>query len=149
MSLRFRNVDAEPTDPVESWPYEALVTAIERGGVGDWARIDAAIAREPWGDVARQVEECLTYARPSGAGPLLSRSLERARRAAQEQERATVASEVTGLIAASGLPRTEFARRIGTSRSRLSTYAAGSVTPSAALMVRMRRLVERLGTDAG
>ena len=30
-ALRFRNVDADPADDVETWPYEALVTAIDRG----------------------------------------------------------------------------------------------------------------------
>ena len=50
-----------------------------------------------------------------------------------------MASEVRRLIAASSLSRREFAARIGTSASRLSTYANGKVTPSAALMVRMRR----------
>lgn len=35
MALSFRNVDADPSDPVESWPYEGLVTAVERGGLAD------------------------------------------------------------------------------------------------------------------
>jgi transcriptional regulator with XRE-family HTH domain len=39
----------------------------------------------------------------------------------------------------SRLSRAEFASRIGTSPSRLSTYVTGKVTPSAALLVRMRR----------
>ena len=34
--LRFRNVDADPADDVGTWPYEALVTAIDRGLVPDW-----------------------------------------------------------------------------------------------------------------
>jgi transcriptional regulator with XRE-family HTH domain len=42
-------------------------------------------------------------------------------------------------MAASGLSRAEFAARIGTSPSRLSTYATGKVVPSAAMLVRMRR----------
>ncbi|MGF1647054.1 MAG: helix-turn-helix domain-containing protein [Kineosporiaceae bacterium] len=47
----------------------------------------------------------------------------------------------------SGLTSTEFASRIGTSRSRLSTYASGRVVPSAALMVRIRRTRRaRVGT---
>jgi len=36
MALNFRNVNASPSDPVASWPYEALVTAIEQGLVPDW-----------------------------------------------------------------------------------------------------------------
>jgi hypothetical protein len=37
------------------------------------------------------------------------------------------------------------ASRIGTSPSRLSTYVTGKVTPSAALLVRMRRAIDREG----
>jgi transcriptional regulator with XRE-family HTH domain len=50
-----------------------------------------------------------------------------------------VTSEVRDLVASSGLSKQDFAGRIGTSRSRLSTYLSGRVVPSATLMVRMRR----------
>jgi len=43
----------------------------------------------------------------------------------------------------SALSRAEFASRIGTSTSRLSTYATGKVIPSAALLVRMRSVAGR------
>lgn len=42
----------------------------------------------------------------------------------------------------SGLSRAEFASRVGTSASRLSTYVSGRVTPSAALLLRMRRVAD-------
>lgn len=32
MALRFRNIDADPDDPVETWPLKGIVTALERGG---------------------------------------------------------------------------------------------------------------------
>lgn len=38
----------------------------------------------------------------------------------------------------------QFARRIGTSRPRPSTYLSGTVTPSAALLARMHNLVGRI-----
>jgi transcriptional regulator with XRE-family HTH domain len=38
------------------------------------------------------------------------------------------------------MSKQDFAERIGTSRSRLSTYTSGKVVPSATLMVRMRRV---------
>ena len=44
-SLRFRNVDASPSDDVTTWPYEAIVTAIERGLVPDWQPLFAEIRR--------------------------------------------------------------------------------------------------------
>ena len=140
MTTAFRHVDVDPASPVGSWPYEALVTVIERGSIGDWARLTREIRRDPWGPVARQVELYLTYAQPWGVGPLLQRAVASARAAAEADERAAVAREVRGLIDASGLTAAGFASRIGTSRSRLSTYCTGRVTPSAALLVRMRRV---------
>ena len=73
-----------------------------------------------------------------GVAPAMERVIERARKAAEMTEREAVAEEVRGLIRDSKLSRTEFASLIGTSPSRLSTYASGKVTPSAALLVRMR-----------
>ena len=64
----------------------------------------------------------------------------RARELAVDSEQADVASEVRDLVGRSGLSKQDFAERIGTSRSRLSTYMSGKVVPSAALMVRMRRV---------
>lgn len=147
--VTFRNVDADPSDPVETWPYEALVTAIERGGISDWVRITSAVDADPWGEVARQVEEYLSYARPYGVAPLLERAVARARVQAERRERAEVAAEVARLTDASGLPLAQIARMIGTSRPRLSTYRSGAVTPSAAMLVRLREMVARRHADTG
>jgi predicted transcriptional regulator len=65
-------------------------------------------------------------------------------RDAEQRGRAAVAEQVRALVARSGVSRAEFASRIGTSRPRLSTYCTGSVTPSDALVERMRALVERM-----
>lgn len=143
--LHFRNVDADPADPVDTWPFEALVTAIERGGIADWVRITRAIDLDPWGEVARAVEDYLSYARPYGVGPLLGRAVARARTRAEQRERAAVAAEVADLVKASGLTMADLARRLGTSRTRLSTYRSGRVVPSATFLVRLRSLVLALG----
>lgn len=146
-TLAFRNVEVSPRDPVASWPQEAIQTALERGGLGDWRRLASEIQTEPWGPVARRVEEVLAYSRPYGVAAAMERSIALAREAAEAAERAAVAAEVDRLVRDSGLSRAEFASRIGTSASRLSTYATGKVTPSAALLVRMRRclVAERRG----
>jgi DNA-binding transcriptional regulator YiaG len=57
-----------------------------------------------------------------------------------DSERDEVAAEIRGLVRISGLSKQDFAQRTGTSRTRLSTYMSGKVTPSAALVVRMRRV---------
>ncbi len=138
--LVFRNVDASPDDPVTEWPLEAIQTALERGGLSHWRRLAAAVRAQPWGPVARQIEEVLTYSRPYGVAKLMERIISNARQEVAAAERAAVAAEVAELVASSGLTRAEFATRVGTSTSRLSTYITGKVTPSAALMLRMSRI---------
>lgn len=75
-----------------------------------------------------------------GVAGLMERGLARARAAAERAERDEVATRVRRAIARSGLDRTRFAEAIGTSVSRLSTYATGSVCPSAAMLVRIERV---------
>ena len=110
MTVSFRNVEADPSDPVESWPYEALVTAIERGSVSEWVRIARAVEQQPWGGVARNVETFLGYERPYGVAPLLERVIDQARARAEESERAAVAAEVRELQERSGMSAEAFAR---------------------------------------
>jgi DNA-binding transcriptional regulator YiaG len=75
-----------------------------------------------------------------GSPELLEGVVSRARKLAADSEREDVASEVRELGGRSGLSKQDFAERISTSRTRLSTYMSGKVVPSAALMVRMRRV---------
>ncbi len=139
MALTFRNVTASPDDPVASWPTEAVLTTLERGDLGGLRRIRNAINVDPWGRTARQVEEVLGHTRPYGVAELMEAAIAAARAEADAAERAAVASELRSLVAESGLSRADFARRLGTSRSRLSTYLSGTVVPAATLMVRARR----------
>lgn len=143
MALAFRNLRTTPDAPVSSWPTEAVQTALERGDLDDWRRMVAEIRRDPWGRTARQIEEVLSHTRPYGIADVVEVVLARARERAEAREREQVAGEVRATIARSGLSRSAFASRIGTSTSRLSTYATGTVIPSAALMVRMRRVAEQ------
>jgi hypothetical protein len=70
--LTFRNIDAAPTDRVETWPYEGLVAAIERGSLSDWRRIIAAVRRAPWGPAARRIEKYATYGEEKPSSPCCS-----------------------------------------------------------------------------
>lgn len=139
MTVAFRNVEASPSDPVATWPYEGLVICIERGLVADWRPVIEELRRSPWGRTARRVEAYLGYAEPSATTRLFALILERARADAEADERAEVAARVRSAIDASGLTAAAFADAIGTSPSRLSTYASGRVVPSAALLLRMER----------
>lgn len=142
-SLKFRNITASPDDPVDTWPFEGILAAVERGALPDWRRLAAVIRADPWGLVAQQVLEAIRLSRPYGTAELLAGVVDRARKLAADSEREDVAAEVRNLVARSGLSKKDFAERIGTSRSRLSTYMSGKVVPSAALMVRMRRVARQ------
>ncbi len=142
-ALRFRNIDADPADPVSTWPTEGFITALERGGFDEWSRIVAAIKPDPWGPAARRLEDALKVAYPYGVGALMERELALARREAEDAERKVVARRVGEWLQRTGMSRAEFAEAIGTSTSRLSTYLTGRVAPSSTLMIRMENLASR------
>jgi DNA-binding transcriptional regulator YiaG len=139
-ALKFRNITASVDDPVETWPFEGILAAVERGTLPDWRRLATVIRADPWGPVAQQVLEAVELSRPYGASQLLTSVIDSARQEAADAEREQVAGEIRDLVARSGLSRQDFALRLGTSRPRLSTYMSGKVTPSAALMLRIRRI---------
>lgn len=149
MVLAFRNLTVTPQAPVSQWPTEAVQTALERGDLTDWHRIVAEIRADPWGKTARQMEEVLSYCRPYGIAEAMQTVLSRAREQAEARERASVAAEIRAAVVRSGLSRAEFASRIGTSASRLSTYISGKVTPAATLMLRVRRVADRESAMSG
>ncbi len=136
--LAFRNVDASPSDPVATWPYEAIVTCIERGLVADWQPLIVEIRARPWADVTRLVQAYVECAPDDhAAATFFSLVIERARSDAEAREREEVAARVRQAVVRSGLSQSAFARAVGTSASRLSTYAAARVVPSAAMLVRI------------
>jgi len=129
--------------PVEFWPTAAVSSALQGGDIATWKRIAAALKRDPYGRTARQVEEVLAGTRPYGISKALWEVLERARIHLEGNERAEVARHVRLLIDRSGLGPQEFASRIGAAPEDLATYLDGSASPSASLMIRMRRLSDR------
>lgn len=137
--LKFRNLDVTPDDPVDDWGVEGILTAIERGGLVHIRRIAHAIQQDPYGPVARDLAEAITLTDSPIAerlGVLLGE--------AQGGEPAVVARRIRDAIAVSGLSLRQFAAAIGTSPSRLSTYATGKVQPSAALFLRIIDTPKRL-----
>ena len=138
-SVAFRNVVATPSDPVDTWPFEALVETLERGLVPDWQPVLADIRRHPWGRVARRVGRWAAMLEGDPAARLFTLAIERARPRRETDERDEVAHEIRDAIAGSGMTAAEFAASVGTSASRLSTYATGRVVPSATMLVRIRR----------
>jgi len=133
----------DPEQPVEFWSTSAIRSALQAGDIDTWKRIAAALKRDPYGRTARQVEEVLEGTRPYGISKALWEVLERARAHLEADERAEVARHVRLLIDRSGLGEQEFASRIGVAPEDLAAYLDGSLSPSAALMIRIRRLSDR------
>ncbi len=138
-----RGREADPSQPVEFWPTAAIRSALQGGDIATWKRIAAALKRDPYGRTARQVEEILEGTRPYGISKALWEVLERARAYLEANERAEVARHVGLLIERSGLAQHEFASRVGATPEELAAYLDGSTSPTAALMIRMRRLSDR------
>ncbi|MCL6122817.1 hypothetical protein M5Z15_11245, partial [Neisseria meningitidis] len=98
---------------------------------------------DPYGRTARQVEEVLEGIPATGIANAFWEVLDRARTHLDANERAEVARQVGLLLDRSGLQRQEFASRIGVTAQDLTAYLDGIVSPSASLMIRMRRLSDR------
>jgi hypothetical protein len=129
--------------PVEFWPTAAIRAALETDDLTVWQRIVVAIKRDPYGRTARQVEEVLETARPYGVSKALSEVLTRTREHLEANERAEVARHIQALMERSGLGPAEFASRIGVPTEEFGKYLSGAISPSASLMIRMRRLSDR------
>ena len=138
MTLQFRNLTVTPDDPVEEWGFEGLLAAVDRGDIADWRKIVAAVHRDPWGEVTQTLEQALASAEDLGAAEAVRAAVALARERAETAERSEVAETLRSYVARSGMNQQQFARHIGTSASRLSTYLSGKVAPSAALLVRAR-----------
>jgi hypothetical protein len=138
-----RRPEGDHDQPVEFWPTAAIRSALQSGDIDTWKRIAAALKRDPYGRTARQVEEILEGTRPYGISKALWEVLERARTHLEANERAEVARHVRLLIDRSGLNEQEFASRVGVAPDDLAAYLDGSTSPSASLMIRIRRLSDR------
>ena len=138
-----RRPEGDHDQPVEFWPTAAIRSALQSGDIDIWKRIAAALKRDPYGRTARQVEEILEGARPFGISKALWEVLERARTHLEANERAEVARHVRLLIDRSGLNQDEFASRVGVAPEDLAAYLDGTTSPSASLMIRIRRLSDR------
>ena len=137
---------AHPRDgdrPVEFWPTSAIRQALEGGDIATWKQIAVAIKRDPYGRTARQVEEVLESSHPYGISKALAEVLDRARDHLAANERNEVSRHVRVLIERSGLKLPEFASRIGVPADELRSYLDASTSPTASLMIRMRRLSDR------
>ncbi|MGK2867051.1 MAG: XRE family transcriptional regulator [Mycobacterium sp.] len=129
--------------PVEFWPTSAIRAALDNDDLDVWQRIVAAIKRDPFGRTARQVEEVLETEQPYGVSAALSEVLDKAREHLEDNERTEVSRHVRQLLERSELGAPEFASRIGIPLDEFTGWLDAVGTPSASMMIRMRRLSDR------
>jgi DNA-binding transcriptional regulator YiaG len=137
--VEFRNLAVAPEQPVEEWTTEGVLSVLERGSLKDWRRLAETVRAAPHGAAAEELLEAIEIAESRGIAAAMCQVLNDAR--LTEAQR--VARRVRSSIRRSGMTQAAFAAKIGTSQSRLSTYAAGKVTPSAVVMA----LIERAGSS--
>jgi len=147
MALAFRNLTITPDAPVSEWPTKAvqaaLNEAISRTGSGSLPKSGPIPGAGPHGKSKR----CsVTHAHMASPRPWMRPCLAPVNEPKQASVRRSP-SEIREAVKRSGLSRAEFASQVGTSASRLSTYVSGKVTPSATLMLRIRRVADRQSHD--
>ncbi|MCG8154573.1 helix-turn-helix domain-containing protein, partial [Pimelobacter simplex] len=147
--LLFQPIDPQPVGvavdevvPIDS--ADELVTLLEQGSLVEWRRHLQRLATSPWGPYAESISELADAA----DRPAIHTVLAWCRAWGHDREREQIARHVQHLVAVSGVSQRQFAARIGTSPSRLSSYIRGSVTPSAALFLRIQRASRALQVPA-
>jgi DNA-binding transcriptional regulator YiaG len=143
--VAFRNLTVSPDQPVEQWTTEGVLSALERGALKDWRRLARAVQAEPHGVVAEELLEAIEVTESRGVAAAMLQVVQNARMSEAE----CIARRVRSCIRRSGLIQAAFAAKIGTSQSRLSTYARGTVTPSAVVMARIERAAAPSGQTRG
>lgn len=138
----FRNVEGSPDEPIEDWPAEAIQAALERGSLSQWRRLATAIRGDPWGRVARIVEDIAGWGELYGVDALMRRVIAGARRDVDAAARARYAAKVRAARQRTGLTLREFARLVGTSASRLSDYERARTAPTTDVLGRIEHVAD-------
>jgi hypothetical protein len=71
--LKFRNIDASPSDPVEQWGVEGILCAFERGSIDDWGKIWRSIYVDKSKTVIDNVKEATQMLNEGDLGYAISK----------------------------------------------------------------------------
>jgi len=143
MSVLFRNVDVDEDAPLGTWPPEAIEILIDRGSLSDWRRIAAALAQDPWGRLARTVEEIVGLDSHYGVDRILEQVLHYERERQTLAGRRRYADRLRSLRRSAGLSMRELAAAAGTSAARISDYENAKVAPTTDVLARLEDVLER------
>lgn len=146
-NLLFADIDPDRvTAPITS--VAELHRLLDVGTVVEWRAHLSTIASSPWGPYADDLLALSKSSERPAALAAIASSIAQCQEWCRDRERDQVAREIRHLVAVSGASQREFASRIGTSPSRLSTYVRGTVTPSAAMLLRIQRASRMLQRQA-
>lgn len=137
-ALLFEGIDPDWALPMVD-SVEELLEVTDHGSIVEWRHHLAMVAASPWSTYSRRLVELAVAADRPHASAAIEACVEMCREKHKDREREQVAQAIRRLVAVSGATQREFASWIGTSASRLSTYVAGTVTPSATMMLRITR----------
>jgi DNA-binding transcriptional regulator YiaG len=140
VTVRFRNLDFDPTAPMDSWPAEAIETVIDRGSLSDWRRLADAIRNNPWGPAARTAETVAAWGEHYGIDTLMSNVIRHAREDIARRGRAEYAAQIRCWRSQTGMTLRQFALAAGTSASRLSDYENAKVAPTTDVLGRLNHV---------
>ncbi len=147
MTMRFRNLDLNTSEPMDLWPAEAIETVIDRGSLSDWRQLADAIRRNPWGPAARTAETVASWGEHYGVDALMSRLIHHAREEVTRRGRAQYAAQIRSWRTHSGMTLRQFARAAGTSASRLSDYENAKVSPTTDVLSRLSHVADTHARD--
>lgn len=123
---------------------DELRSLVADGNVAQWRLQLSAIASGPWGPHGERLIAFADEADLPAVRMHVEQTIRYYKKRHEKAEKEAVAREIQRLVRLSGVTQRDFAKYIGTSASRLSTYANGVVTPSAAMLLRIRRTAETL-----
>ena len=119
---------------------DQLVNLIVHGDARQWRAALLPLIESPWGPYGLHIVRLTREADLDAVATLLEECRKVYQHRQEQRERDAIGREIRRLVAISGLTQRQFAARIGTSPSRLSTYVNGRVIPSAAMLLRIRRV---------
>lgn len=121
---------------------EQLVDLLKHGTARHWRAALLPLIESPWGPYGEHIVRLTKEANLDAIGALLQECRKVYQQRQEQREREAIAREIRRLVAISGLTQRQFAAQVGTSPSRLSTYVNGRVIPSAAMLLRIRRVAQ-------
>jgi DNA-binding transcriptional regulator YiaG len=143
MGVPFRNVDVDEAAAIETWPAEAVESLIDRGSLSDWRRLATALAADPWGRLARTVEELIGLDCHYGVDRIMEQILHESRTRSTMSGRRRYADRLRELRRSAGLSMRRLAELAGTSPARISDYENARVAPTTDVLARLEDVLNR------